>query len=288
MSSRPLRIALLLFGSGMTALIYQVAWMRELRLVFGFSTAASAAVVAIFMGGLGLGGWILGRRADLATRPLAFYGWLEIAVAASAAVTPGLLWLVRAAYIAVGGSVRLGIAGGTVARLLLSAIVLAVPTVLMGGTLPAATRAAESDEDAGRRFLALLYGLNTLGAVAGTLVSTFYLLERLGTRETLWAACAVNAAVGAAAVLLARGMAAVEPSAVEAAPAQVAIGRHGEEPGKKSKAKQRRAERRAAGATGATGVVVREEVFTPAAPERFVLLAAGITGFAFTLMELVW
>jgi len=222
MSSRPLRIALLLFGSGMTALIYQVAWMRELRLVFGFSTAASAAVVAIFMGGLGLGGWILGRRADLATRPLAFYGWLEIAVTASAAVTAGLLWLVRAAYIAVGGSVRLGIAGGTVARLLLSAIVLAVPTVLMGGTLPAATRAAESDEDAGRRFLALLYGSNTLGAVAGTLLSTFYLLERLGTRETLWAACAVNAAVGFAAVVLARGMTPVEPSVIEAAPAPVA------------------------------------------------------------------
>jgi hypothetical protein len=52
MKGRLLRVALLLFGSGMTALIYQVAWMRELRLIFGFSTAASAAVLAIFMGGL--------------------------------------------------------------------------------------------------------------------------------------------------------------------------------------------------------------------------------------------
>src|SRR5216117_1783375 len=80
------RVALLLFGSGMTALIYQVAWMRELRLIFGFSTAASAAVLAIFMGGLGLGGWLLGRRADAAGNPLAFYGRLELAVAASAAL----------------------------------------------------------------------------------------------------------------------------------------------------------------------------------------------------------
>src|SRR5262245_23087165 len=292
MSSRPLRIALLLFGSGMTALIYQVAWMRELRLVFGFSTAASAAVVAIFMGGLGLGGWILGRRADLATRPLAFYGWLEIAVSLSAAVTPVLLWLVRAAYIAVGGSLKLGIAGGSLARLLLSAIVLAVPTLLMGGTLPAAARAAGSDEDAGRRFLALLYGSNALGAVAGTLLSTFYLLERLGTRETLWAACVLNAAVGAAAVLLARRMALVEPSSVEAAPANVVAVRegqapplrheHGEEVPKKSGAKQRRAERRAG------GVLLKDAAALPLAPERFVLAAAGITGFAFTLMELVW
>src|SRR6185369_17198184 len=194
------RVSLLLFGSGSTALVYQIAWMRELRLVFGFSTAASAAVVAIFMGGLSVGSWILGRRADAAARPLAFYGKLELAIAASAAVTPALLWLVRLAYIALGGSARLGFLGGTLLRILFSALVLAVPTVLMGGTLPAATRAAETDEDQGRRLLALLYGANTLGAVGGTLIATFSLLEALGTRRTLWAACAVNALVGLAAV----------------------------------------------------------------------------------------
>src|SRR5262252_5094844 len=138
MKRRVLWCALLLFGSGVTALIYQVAWTRELRLVFGFSTAASAAVVAIFMGGLGVGSWLLGRRADETPRPLAFYGALELAIAVSAAATPALARLVRVAYIAAGGSLRLGLTGGTVARLLLSALVLAVPTILMGGTLPAA------------------------------------------------------------------------------------------------------------------------------------------------------
>ncbi|HEX7252563.1 MAG TPA: hypothetical protein VF376_06750, partial [Thermoanaerobaculia bacterium] len=103
-----------------------------------------------------------------------------------AAVTPLLVWLVRVAYIATGGTGRLGMVGGTIVRLLLSAIVLALPTVLMGGTLPAATRAIETDEDQGRRFLALLYGSNTLGAVSGTVLSNFLLLEALGTRLTLW------------------------------------------------------------------------------------------------------
>ena len=42
MSTRA-RTASLLFFSGMCALVYQVAWTRELRLVFGASTAASAA-----------------------------------------------------------------------------------------------------------------------------------------------------------------------------------------------------------------------------------------------------
>ena len=51
---------LLLFGSGACALIYQTVWLREFRLIFGASTAASAAVLAIFMGGLGVGSVVLG------------------------------------------------------------------------------------------------------------------------------------------------------------------------------------------------------------------------------------
>src|SRR5438552_7367415 len=67
-------IVLLLFGSGFCALIYQTAWLREFRLIFGASTAASAAVLGVFMAGLGLGGIILGRVSECRTRPLAFYG----------------------------------------------------------------------------------------------------------------------------------------------------------------------------------------------------------------------
>src|SRR2546429_9166612 len=93
MKSRVARIVPLLFASGLTSLIYQVAWMRELRLVFGFSTAASGAVVAIFLGGLGLGSWLLGRRADEIRRPLHFYGRLELGIAGSAAPTPVLISL---------------------------------------------------------------------------------------------------------------------------------------------------------------------------------------------------
>src|SRR5260370_24955472 len=55
MTSAAWRVAPLLFLSGLCALVYQIAWLREFRLIFGASTAASAAVVAIFIGGLGLG-----------------------------------------------------------------------------------------------------------------------------------------------------------------------------------------------------------------------------------------
>ena len=92
--ARPAAVGLLLLGSGACALIYQTVWLREFRLIFGASTAASAAVLAIFMGGLGLGSALLGRRADRYPRLLRFYGNLELLIAASAALSPLLLWLI--------------------------------------------------------------------------------------------------------------------------------------------------------------------------------------------------
>ena len=206
-------MALLLVGSGASALAYQLVWTRELRLVFGHSTAASAAVLALFIGGLGAGSLVIGPRADRHPRPLALYARLEAAIALSAALSPLLLALARAAYLALGGSLALGSSLSTLVRLLLSAIVLLLPTFLMGGTLPAAAREAEGTADARRRATALLYGANTLGAVTGAVVATFYGFERLGNRGTLFAACALNLAVALVAWLLSRRSA---PAAVEA------------------------------------------------------------------------
>jgi spermidine synthase len=248
-ASRSLTVAALLFGSGLSALVYQIAWQREFRLVFGSSTAASAAVLTIFIGGVGGGGLLLGKRADAHPRPLRLYAALELGIAAFAAITPPLLDLVRAAYIRLGGTLGLGFAGGTALRLVLAALVLAAPTLLMGGTLPAAVRSVQSDADARRRVVGLLYGANTLGAVTGCMLATFWLLERLGTRASLWSACVANALVALIAGLLSRG-----------APAE---GR-------------------------APSVEIEAAPVTAPAPARFVLVAAGVVGFAFFLMELVW
>lgn len=78
------RIALLLLASGGCALAYQVVWLRALRLVFGTSTAATGTTLVIFLGGLGFGALVLGRRADRAANPLRLYAWLGMAVACGA------------------------------------------------------------------------------------------------------------------------------------------------------------------------------------------------------------
>jgi predicted membrane-bound spermidine synthase len=252
--ARTWQVGALLFGSGCCALVYQIGWLREFRLIFGASTAASAAVLAIFIGGLGLGGLLLGGLADRHPRPILFYAQLETVVALFAAASPLLLALVRVAYVGVGGTSRLGLIVGTVVRLILSALVLAIPTVAMGGTLPAAARGATRDTDARRQDTAALYALNTLGAVFGAALATFALLELFGTRATLWLAAAVNLLIAMTARQLDRQSAPAPDRSADRAP---------------------RLDDAVADVASA-------------APVPFVLLASGIVGFAFFVMELVW
>ncbi len=260
-------VSLLMLLSGMCALVYQVAWLREFRLVFGGSTAASGAVLSIFMGGLGLGNALFGRRADRQQNPLRLYGLLELGIAGSVLLSPFLIDAARAIYISLGGQMVLGFTGATVARIVLSALVLLVPTVLMGGTLPAAVSAATDPGDARRRVPALIYGCNTLGAVVGTGLSTFLWLEMLGTRRTLWGASLVNVAVGLGAIAFSR-RAARTTAAENVSP----------EPNSRALRQS------------ATAKYLDDETSNPAeaAPPRFVYLAAAVVGFAFFLMELVW
>jgi len=53
-------LAFIMYGSGVCALLYQTVWLREFRMVFGGAAPAAAAVLAVFMAGLGFGGGGLG------------------------------------------------------------------------------------------------------------------------------------------------------------------------------------------------------------------------------------
>ena len=122
--------ALLLMGSGFCALVYQTVWFRLLRSVFGGTTAATSAVLAIFMGGLGLGSWWLGSRVERSSNPLALYARLEAGIAIGAAVTPWLIMLAADLYLATGGSTTLGGPLSTAVRLGLSCVALGLPASL--------------------------------------------------------------------------------------------------------------------------------------------------------------
>jgi spermidine synthase len=194
----------LFVASGAAGLVYQVVWSRELVLVFGNTTQAVATIVTAFMAGLGFGSLAGGRLADTSVRPLRLYGLVELAVAAMAALLPfafrGLAELYRGMWPTLVErptqltGVRFGLALAAVAP----------ATFLMGMTLPLLTRyLVRSLDEAGVR-LGELYAANTIGAMAGTLLGGFVLIELLGLRLTSYLAVALNVLAGTGALLLSR------------------------------------------------------------------------------------
>jgi spermidine synthase len=198
-------VVLALFvASGAAGLIYQVVWSRELVLVFGNTTQAVATIVTAFMAGLGFGSLLGGRLADTSLRPLRLYGLVELAVAAMAALLPfafsGLAELYRGVWPSLVE--RPGQLAGVRFALALAAV--APATFLMGMTLPLLTRYLVRNLDEAGARLGELYAANTVGAMAGTLLGGFVLIELLGLHLTSYLAVALNVAAGLGALLLSR------------------------------------------------------------------------------------
>lgn len=186
--------------SGAAGLIYQIVWSRDLVLVFGNTSQAIGTIVAAFMAGLGLGGLVGGLLAPRLQRPLLFYGLVELSVAGAALLVPFGFNAIEGVY----GSAYATTPPAQLAavRLVLTMGVITPATFLMGLTLPLLTRhLVDSMRTAGAR-MGQLYGANTLGAMFGTLVSGFVLVELLGLSATAEVGIGLNLLCGATAVLL--------------------------------------------------------------------------------------
>lgn len=193
----------LLVASGAAALSYQVLWVRELGLIVGSTAQAAALAVAIFFAGIALGGWIWGRRAARASRPLRAFGWLEIGVALTA-----LGHLVMLDIVARLPAVLHPLSGAPpivdlVAKVAVATVILLPPAILMGGTLPMMTEhLLRFGGRLGQR-TAVLYAVNTGGAAIGAVVAGFVLPPMVGYRTTYLVAVGVDLTVGIVAVVVA-------------------------------------------------------------------------------------
>ena len=137
-------------------------------------------------------------RALAERRPaLEIYAALEVSVAVFVAIYLTLRpWLPGAAAFAARSTPVVLL---PLARTALAALVLLVPTTLLGGTVPAVATVASSVARAGR-----LYGWNTLGGAAGALAMSFLLLPAVGAWNAFLVVAAVQLSVGAAAWMVAR------------------------------------------------------------------------------------
>lgn len=201
MLSRPAVLSLF-FLSGIAGLIYQVLWLRRLSLIFGVTVYAASTVLAAFMAGLAIGSALAGRVTRLGVAPLAAFGVAEILIGMTGLLSPILLDAAWALYVALHQLSPESLSLLTVARLVCSFAILALPTTMMGITLPLLTAAISTRGQSAGTSVSLLYALNTLGAMCGTLLAGYILIPAIGIRQSFLLAATLNVIVGAAALFI--------------------------------------------------------------------------------------
>jgi len=216
-------VLVLFFLSGLTGLVYEVVWLRQLVLIFGSTLYATSTILCSFMGGLALGAYVGGRFMDRSpTHPLRLYGVLEIGVGLYALAVPALLRGLTPLYQILweaGGSGSFVLFG--LAKFVGIGAVLLPPTVLMGASLPVLSRWVADDPQRIGGTVGRLYAINTFGAVSGTFLAGFVVLPNLGMTHTLWVNAALNLGLGVVALVLAHAGGNVFAAASPPPPGQV-------------------------------------------------------------------
>ena len=263
----PVRV--LFFLSGASALAYEVIWSKQLTLVIGVTSFSLSTVLASFLSGLAIGSLLFGRCADRWRRPLRAYAWLELGVAACAlalhVTMPGL----EEIYVFLHRHLESSLPAIRCVRLILCFLSLLPPTILMGGTLPLLCRREVAAGEGIGRSLAGLYALNTLGGVAGTLVTGFLLIGWVGLTGTLFAACGANLAATLVALLL-------DAAEQRRAPVRSAVPRPASSPS------------RASGGGREQGEEARVDTVLDRRGRVVILGAVALSGFAALAYEVVW
>ena len=218
---------LLFFLSGLSGLVYQVVWVRMAFATFGIIIQVLSVVLSVFMLGLSLGAWAGGRSINFLVRKtgcsaLWFYAGTELLIGIGAFAVPALF--------SIGGHLLLSAGEADSTRyLFLSALALGISIlpwcIFMGATFPFMMTYMREQDHRNAESFSFLYVANVLGAMTGTLLSAFALVELLGLRHTLWVAAASNFSVAAIAAWLALRSGAYNGPAATAADISAAVGR---------------------------------------------------------------
>ncbi|MEW5843828.1 MAG: fused MFS/spermidine synthase, partial [Bacteroidota bacterium] len=247
-------IGLLFVISGMAGLIYQIVWFKYLGLFLGNTTYAQITVLATFLGGLALGNFLFGRNADAVKNPVRVYSLLELTIGLYCFSYPTLSSILGNVFLSMSSNLNLEtqLFVFNSFRFLISAILLLIPTALMGGTLPVLSKFFVEKISESRKEVALLYFLNSFGAVIGVIFAGFILIKDFGLEITNYTTAAINILLGVAAFALS--------FSIKNFPAEVKP----------------------------LTEVPEEQAHNKNISSKVIILVAGISGMAALLYEMVW
>lgn len=185
-------------SAGIASLIYEVVWIRQLGLSLGSTAVAFSVMLSAFLGGLALGGWAMGRRADTDPFPARTLARVEVAAAILGLLSIPALAFAGRAYVWLALSVAGGPMVSLALRSIIALLVMLVPAILFGMTFPLATVVGGRLTE-GRKAAAIVSATSSFGSAIGALLSGLWLEPAYG----LFTSAAVGAGFNLVAALLA-------------------------------------------------------------------------------------
>ena len=186
------------FGTALASFVYEIAWIRMLSLVLGSATHSFELMLSAFVLGIALGAFWIRGRADAMDRPIYALGMVQWIMGALAVATLPLYmmsfeWM--AALLHMFGESAAGYDGFVVARYLICLAIMLPATFCAGITLPLITQILIR-RGAGERAIGVVYGVNTLGSIAGVILAGLILMPVLGLKLLLMSGAVIDIALG--------------------------------------------------------------------------------------------
>lgn len=201
------------FSSGISGLIYQILWTRMIVKVIGGAPFAISIILTVFMGGLGLGAYLVSKFIDRIKEPgklLKMYGLLELVIGIYAGAVPLLLKVFLPLYSMLYNQLYHHYIIYNLLTFLGVFIILCIPVICMGATLPILCQFYVSSLSHLGTHVGRLYGLNTIGAAFGALLCGFWLIEVMGVTYTLLFAVTINSLIGLFCIFISPNLSAIE------------------------------------------------------------------------------
>ena len=197
-------IVLLFFISGFSGLIYQVLWSRQFKLLLGSSIISVSIIIAMFMLGLLIGSWWIGKKLENKSvkNELRYYGYLEILIGLSGLVLLFILPHTKFFFSLFGApSIDFNYLK-LIFNITLTFCLLGIPTISMGATLPLLINYFSNNSNNFRKTTSQFYSINALGAAISSFIAGFYFIKYLGINNSIFVAVILNLIIGAIAIII--------------------------------------------------------------------------------------
>jgi spermidine synthase len=196
-------LALMFFGSGFCGLLYQTIWLRLAFGHFGVISPVVSVILSTFMVGLAIGSYVSGKyvsawKSQFKCSALLMYGIIELIIGLSAFAVPPLLHFTSQSFLQLGDANSFTFLSASAVGIFISILPW---TIAMGMTYPLVLSFIDEIGIYDARSFGVLYTANTIGAIAGSVIPVFILVEMYGFRHTLWCGAAINFAIAVVAIL---------------------------------------------------------------------------------------